>query len=316
MLKKLTNNKKGFTLVEILVAISILAIIVGPLLISLFSNNRVMEQARKETEATYVAKKIMEETMADYYYVRSSAAVESANYMQLLGDLLSNNTSGNFKGSQYYDYTDGETSRYADDFTYEIKIVPTGKDGAGESDSSANYVHIYSDHNSLGIGDACYIVLPDGQLKGPYSVVTSTSQGDFWVDRSGNTCSVEYQDDGVVSGSLNESKNDFRILCYSSNDALATQFNFKTNTAAAWASTDVFLTNYTSKVAGNQVTVTSPADQGLISDSANIAEFLASGREAWTEALYEITVNVYEDGEMLSSVVSVIQVRLFNKTVS
>ena len=316
MLKKLTNNKKGFTLVEVLVAISILGIIVGPLLISLFSNNRVMEQARKETEATYVAKKIMEETMADYYYARSKANTETADYMGMLRDLLNYNSSANFKDSKHYDYTDGETTRYASDFTYKISIVPCGKDGAGESDSSANYVHIYSDHNSLGVGDVCYIALPDGQLKGPYSVVTSTSQGDFWVDKSGNNCYVEYQDDGVVSGVLNTSKKDFRVLCYSSNDALATQFNFKTNSAAAWASTNIFLINYTSKVAGNQVTVTSPSTQGLISNSDNIETFLASGREAWNEALYEITVNVYEGEKLLSSVGSVIEVRLFNKTTS
>lgn len=318
MLKKLTNSKKGFTLVEILVAISILGIIVGPLLVSLFSNNRVMEQARKETEATYVAKKIMEETLADYYYERSSAKVESANYMSLLSDLLNTSTSGaDFLGSEYYDNESGEASKYADDFTYDIKIVPTGKDGAGESDSSANYVHIYSDDNSVtGVGLVCYVVLPDGELKGPYAMASDTSQSDFRVNKTGDVCYIKYQNDSEVSGSLNSSKSDFRILCYSSNDAKATQFNFMTTTPSAWVGTNVYLTNYTSKVAGNRVTVVSPEGDGLVSNPDNVGEFLASGRETWDEALYEITVNVYEDGDLLSSVGSVIEVRLFNKAIS
>ena len=317
MLKKLTNNKKGFTLVEVLVAIAILGIIVGPLLISLFSNNRIMEQARMETEATYAAKKIMEETMADYYYARSKANTLTADYMGMINDLLKNNASGDYSSSRYYDYSDDEESRYASDFTYDISIVPCGKDGAGVSDSSANYVHIYSTHNALsGVGDLCYVALPDGQLKGPYSIVTSTGYGDFYVDKSGEYCEVKYQDDSVVRGELNSTKNDLRVLCYSSKETVATQFNFMTNTKAAWVGTNIYLTNYTSKVAGNMVTVTSPSDQGLISNpDSNIETFYSSGRESWNEALYEITVNVYDDdGERLASVGSVIQVRLFNSS--
>ena len=148
MLKKLTNNKKGFSLIEILVAVSILAIIVGPLLISLFSNGRIIERARKETEATYVARKVMEETIADYQYEIDNIGSEASTvngypvHIYKLIQLLDKTATG-----MEYSSTTTYKSKYADNFTYDIRITPSGKNGAGTADASADYIHIYDIHH-------------------------------------------------------------------------------------------------------------------------------------------------------------------------
>ena len=303
MLKKRLNNKKGFSLVEILVAVSILAIIVGPLLISLFSNNRVIEQARKETEATYVAKKVMEETLADYYAGVSGTIVDSLDSrdyptcISKLVDLLSKSSEGNS-----YTSTDGYKSNYADKFTYDIKIVPSGKNGLGVSDSSANYLHIYTD--TVGTQEYSYAVAPDGTVK----KVVLGSGATFNITRNGTACSVTLNGSSVFSGtSLNASKTPFRVVCYSSKDAAARELTFDAGTS--WPnSCERYLMNYTSRAEATQTIV--KADEDFIS-SENVFNFYSSDREQWDIALYEITVTVYEGTQVLSSVEGVVEVKIF-----
>ena len=307
MLKKQIKNKKGFTLIEILVAVSILGIIVGPLLMSLFSNNRVIEQARKETEATYVAKKVMEETLADYYSSISGNIADDIDgmgfpvYIGKLVALLGKNSSGREK------YTSDETfkSRYADNFKYEVRIVPSGKNGLGVSDSSANYIHIYSDKvNSM---DKVYAVFPDGVLK--LISPKSNSENALVVSYSNSSCGLSLNDSPVYSGAaLSESNEVFRIVCYSSKDSTAFQYKFG---KATWPSKyDKYLINYTSRADATQVKVS--ADSSFVKES-NIETYYSSEREQWDIALYEITVSVYEGDstKALSSVESVIEAKIF-----
>lgn len=306
MLKKLTNNKKGFSLVEILVAVTILGIIVGPLLISLYRNNYVIEQARKETEATYVAKKVMEETLAGYYSSISGDLADEVDgtntyttCMSKLIELLEKNSSGN-----QYTSSSGYKSRYADKFTYEVKIVPSGKNGLGISDSSANYLHIYTD--KFGTANYVYVVFPNGELK--KISPSNSSLNNFVVNYTNSKCSMSLNGSTILSGSaLNPDKGPFRIVSYSSNDATSFQYNFDASTS--WPNTcDRFLINYTSRAEATQVKVT--ADTDFISTS-DVYNYYSSDREQWDIALYEITVDVYEGRNLLSSVESVIEVRIF-----
>ena len=310
MLKKLTNNKKGFSLVEILVAVSILGIIVGPLLISLFQNNRVIEQARKETEATYVAKKVMEETMAEYYYSVSGDLDDTTDsvtgyptYIGKLAALLEKSSTGNS-----YTSTDGYKSKYADKFTYDIKIVPSGKNGLGISDNTANYLHVYTDKvNGM---DSVYVVFPNGEVKkiAPKSPDSNDPQNAIVVNHSNSSCSMKLNGSNVLSSSeLNSSKQAFRIVCYSSADA--SPFKYKFDATESWPNAiDRHLSNYTSVSTATQVTATTDTD---FIDSSDVENYYSSSREQWDVALYEITVSVYEDGNLLSSAESVIEVKIF-----
>lgn len=323
MLKKLTNNKKGFSLVEILVAVSILGIIVGPLLASLYRNNYVIEQARKETEATYVAKKVMEETMAEYYYSVSGDLDDTTDsvtgyptYIGKLAALLDKSSTGNS-----YTSTDGYKSKYADKFTYDIKIVPSGKNGLGISDNTANYLHVYTDKvNGM---DSVYVVFPNGEVKkiDPQSPSANNPLNilDMKYDEDNSACSVDLNKNPIrddrdelkrpISSKLNSSKHAFRIVCYSSADASPFQYYFTASDSWPY-SMERHLANHTSVGTANQVAVT--IDHPDFIDESNFENYYSSSREQWDVALYEITVSVYdENGKVLSSAESVIEVKIF-----
>lgn len=310
MLKKLTNSKKGFTLVEILVAVSILGIIVGPLLISLFSNNRIIEQARKETEATYVAKKVMEETLADYYLDISGTvadgAIDGMGYPVYIGKLVA--LLGKTSKGNPYTPTEGYKSRYADDFTYDVKIVPSGKNGLGVSDSSANYLHVYTD--KVDGMDNVFVVSPNGDVRRvlPNLPDSYDPVNDFVVGYSNSSCNMSFNASSVINNSaLIPSKEILRIVCYSSWDA--TNFQYKFDASTNWPNNwDIFLSNYTSRNSSSLVDVT--ADTDFIPPE-NVTNFYSSDREQWDVALYEITVSVYEGKNLLSSAESVIEVKIF-----
>lgn len=327
MLKKLANNKKGFSLVEILVAVTILGIIVGPLLISLFQNNRVIEQARMETEATYVAKKVMEETMAEYYSSISGDLLDATDpvtgyptYINQLVTLLEKSSTGNI-----YTSDDAYPSRYDGDFTYDIKIVPSGKNGLGISDNTANYLHLYTDN--VGGTNYTYVVFPDGELKkiDPKSPDSNVPLNEIDVkcdgDEGNYTCNMILNDSPIrddnsdnsglkpiINSKLNSFKEAFRIVCYSSVDASPFQYYF--TASENWPlSMDRHLSNYTSVNTANQVAVTVDSD---FIDASDVENYYSSGREQWDIALYEITVNVYDkNGDLLSSAESVIEVKIF-----
>lgn len=311
MLKKLAKNKKGFTLMEILVAVSILGIIVGPLLISLFSNNHVIEQARKQTEATYVARKVMEETIADYYSSISTKHAEGATengfpiYISKLNDLLKKNSAENS-----YSSSDNYESRYADDFTYDIKIVPSGKIGMGgagsdDNDRTANYIHFYRD--TINGAEYNYAVSSDGKLF-KYNMSTGVTENIYSITKNNSSCKFSIDGGTVFSNAqLNSSKKDFRISLFSSIDATKRSIKFDSSTTWPNAS-ERYLANYTSYSDSTKTTVTSnttfiPAD--------NVDNFYSSNREQWDIALYEISVSVYDGDELLSSVSGVLEVRIF-----
>ncbi|MBR5272705.1 MAG: type II secretion system protein [Clostridia bacterium] len=308
MLKKLTNNKKGFSLIEILVAVSILAIIVGPLLIGLFSNNRVIERARKETEGAYVARKIMEETIADYQYgidnPDSSASTVDGYPVHIykLKELLNKSTIG-----MEYSSTTTYKSKYADNFTYDIKITPSGKNGAGTADASADYMHIYTD--KIGTQNYNYLVTTDGQIVS----ISLNATNNFDVYPASNSAyRIRLNSSNLLAGAnipLSESKNNFRILCYASNDADSYTFNF--DSSSAWANNCVrYLTNYTPVDSSGNQKVTVKTDGDFI-PTTRVENYVVSEREQWDNALYEIVVTVYdEDGEILSFAESIIKVRI------
>lgn len=308
MLKKLTNNKKGFSLIEILVAVSILAIIVGPLLISLFSNGRIIERARKETEATYVARKVMEETIADYQYeidnLDSSASTVDGYPVHIykLKQLLNKTTV-----DMEYSSTTTYKSKYADNFTYSIKITPSGKNGAGTADASADYIHIYTD--KIGTQNYNYLVTSDGQV---VSIALNDSNTFDVYPSSNSSYRIRLNGSAILAGAnfpLSDSKTNFRILCYSSNDADARTFFF--DSSEGWPNNRVrYLTNYTPNNSSGESNLKVTADTDFI-PATRIENYVVSEREQWDTALYEIVVTVYdEDGSVLSFAESIIKVTL------
>ena len=57
---KLKRNKKGFSLIEILVAISIIAVVIVPLAMNLISGARMNNKAKKVSASTDISTSIIE----------------------------------------------------------------------------------------------------------------------------------------------------------------------------------------------------------------------------------------------------------------
>ena len=105
MKKKNKKIKKGMTLIEVIISVTLLSILIVPLsgfMISSLKNNTI---SQKKQEASYIGQKILEELKA-YEYI-SLETDKNGKYFQLLDgdkiykDLNSNSFNGNFKRNIY-----------------------------------------------------------------------------------------------------------------------------------------------------------------------------------------------------------------------
>lgn len=81
-MKKGRASSRGFTLVEALVAIAIMAIAIPILLQGFILANTISEKVRKETEATAVAQSALDEILATQVYnnINGEIEVNGTNY--------------------------------------------------------------------------------------------------------------------------------------------------------------------------------------------------------------------------------------------
>ena len=81
------KQNKGFTLVEVLIAITILAIIVAPLLHAFVTASRTNAKAKQLMKATTLAQNVMEETKANSLeeIARQFNGYQSSNSLSSLG---------------------------------------------------------------------------------------------------------------------------------------------------------------------------------------------------------------------------------------
>jgi prepilin-type N-terminal cleavage/methylation domain-containing protein len=75
-MKKRRASLRGFTLVEALVAIAVMAIAIPILLQGFILANTISEKVRKETEATAVAQSALDEILATQVYNNISGEIE------------------------------------------------------------------------------------------------------------------------------------------------------------------------------------------------------------------------------------------------
>lgn len=75
-MKKRRASSRGFTLVEALVAIAVMAIAIPILLQGFILANTISEKVRKETEATAVAQSALDEMLATHVYDNINGEIE------------------------------------------------------------------------------------------------------------------------------------------------------------------------------------------------------------------------------------------------
>ena len=79
MIKRLRTNEKGLSLLEVLVAVFILAIVAGPLLNLFVTNSRLIHVAYEKTDATYRMKSLMEGLFNPANYPSDAKKLDTAS---------------------------------------------------------------------------------------------------------------------------------------------------------------------------------------------------------------------------------------------
>lgn len=95
LFKKRKKNNGGFSLIEILLAIAILAIVIGPIIGSFITSAKVNMNARKTMAATNVAQTIME-GFADKRYSDISGIIGNMGGVDLIGTSALSSVNNNY----------------------------------------------------------------------------------------------------------------------------------------------------------------------------------------------------------------------------
>lgn len=99
LFKKRKKNNGGFSLIEILLAIAILAIVIGPIIGSFITSAKVNMNARKTMAATNVAQTIME-GFADKRYSDISGIIGNMGGVDLIGTSALSSVDNNYYNMQ------------------------------------------------------------------------------------------------------------------------------------------------------------------------------------------------------------------------
>lgn len=99
LFKKRKKNNSGFSLIEILLAIAILAIVIGPIFSAFITSAKVNMNARKTMAATNVAQTILE-GFADKRYSDISSAIGNMGSVDLTGTSALSSVNDNYYNMQ------------------------------------------------------------------------------------------------------------------------------------------------------------------------------------------------------------------------
>lgn len=187
ILLQVTKNRKGFTLLEIIVAMAIIAIIAGPLLQTFLTSTRVGQHSYEIDKANTISVQTVEKLKANP-----------------LDDIVSNFTvtEGNtFTRTQYYDIN-GTTPSSEADSSFRVVTTLKGSDSTGTGVDSHSYFpqlisqlgakqnyHIEADYGSMNEGDYA-LTLTHSTDTSTYTLTTSQ----FILKKTlagGNTNSIE-----------------------------------------------------------------------------------------------------------------------------
>lgn len=150
-------NNDGFSLVELLIAVTILAIIVAPLLHSFVTAIRTNAKARNTMYATAVAEDVMEEFEA-YGIDGMRQIYQSAGYTEEL-DADVNGDGVSESGSYRFIGTDGNTTSGI--YDVEVLLDPSPYTSGDASNPSINDMKIADIQNLAGSLNAVYMEDPD-----------------------------------------------------------------------------------------------------------------------------------------------------------
>lgn len=167
MLKKHKNNNKGFSLIELLVAIAILAVVMIPMLHSFVTSARANAKARKVMEATSVAQNLFEELKSED--LDTYLASPDCTKTQVMDGV---NPVKDIKGKDVYTYTRtfSNLEMNSRKFGAKVTLDPQGYTGVDpanpDSASQTNYnTDLYSNLSKLSkSSNGFYIQKSDQEL--------------------------------------------------------------------------------------------------------------------------------------------------------
>jgi len=186
------ENNKGFSLVELLVAITVLVIVAVPLLHSFVSAARTNAKARKKMEATTVAENVMEQikgtSLSDLLNTSSAGGTvrteknSDGTYYAYFDSQSVNGQTFNaralFDADAYKTGTAPEETAYNDTAVTDLSTMDVLKDGFYVQDSEQDRMYAQKLANDIGGNTTADLVLKNLTRSATISISSSRSGND------------------------------------------------------------------------------------------------------------------------------------------
>ena len=222
MKKKNKRFKKGMTLIEVIISVTLLSILIVPISGFILSSLKNNTTSQKKQEASYIGQKILEELKA-YEYI-SLETDENGKYFQLLDgdkiykDLNSNSFNGNFKRTIYGEVSEDD-DRNLREYTVELTMT---------ADSNFNYTDINNrDINSDADFKIDFINKDNISLNnnGTKETMSSSESIAIKIKKENNEFNLSIYDknNAEIGRAKKENKNN-KILLY-----ISSEYNINTN---------------------------------------------------------------------------------------
>ena len=222
MKKKNKKIKKGMTLIEVIISVTLLSILIVPISGFILSSLKNNTTSQKKQEASYIGQKILEELKA-YEYI-SLETNENREYFELLdGDKIykdsnSNSFKGNFKRTIYGEVSEDD-DRNLREYTVELTMT---------ADSNFNYTDINNrDINSDADFKIDFINKDNISLNnnGTKETMSSSESIAIKIKKENNEFNLSIYDknNAEIGRAKKENKNN-KILLY-----ISSEYNINTN---------------------------------------------------------------------------------------